>query len=165
MTPMINMLLSAAKTNSTAIYKYCDIFFEKNMFQYYNMDVAIEHSVTGNPLNDLYFSKLNIDAVQEAVRYTIFKETGKVIDKQNERELVVIMRSIYLQYSRNLSTNLVKQVKELNKRVLDEIIPKIIMEMNQYQTYLRDASGLPIPMERGENTSTTGTKFLFNQDF
>jgi len=163
--PIINTLFRAANTNSMAIINIGTFFFSKKIFDYYNMDVAIEHSVTENPLNDLYFSKLNIDAVQEAVRYTIFKETGKVIEKQNERELVVIMRSIYLQYSRNLPTNLVKQVKDLNKRVLDEIIPKIVIELKQYQTYLRDASGLPVPMERGENTSTTGTKFLFNKDF
>jgi hypothetical protein len=129
------------------------------------MDAALEHSIGTNPLNDLYFSKKNIEALQQGIRYSVYKRTGQVIDTQNERELLVIMRSLYLQYSRNLPTNIVMQVKDLNKRVLDEVLPQIIMEMNQYKTYLRDASGLPIPLDRGENTSTAGTKFLEMGEF
>ena len=57
-----------------------------------------------------------------------------------------------------MPSNIILQVKELNKRVLDYVVPKIIVELNQYNTYLQDAA-LPIPMDRGQNTSTTG-KFL-----
>lgn len=129
------------------------------------MEPYLDHSVGSNDLNELYFSKLNVDAVQDGIRYMVFKESKKVIDRQNERELMVVMRSIYLQYGRNLESNIVKQVRLLNERVLDEVVPKIIMELNQFETYLRDASGLPIPIDRGENTSSTGEKFLVNKEF
>ena len=91
--------------------------------------------------------------------------TSKVIDNQSERELRVVMRSIYLQYARNLPTNIVEQVRDLNSKVLDYIVPKIIIEVKQYDTYIRDASALPEPMDRGLNTSTTGTKFLHVKEF
>ena len=128
-------------------------------------ETAIDHSISQNSVNTLFFSQKNVDILQQGIRYSIYTRTNRTIDNQNERELRVIMRSIYLQYSRNLPTNIVEQVKELNSRVLDQVIPKIIIEMNQYSTYLKDASSLPIPLERGESTSSAGTKFLHNKEF
>ena len=128
-------------------------------------ETAIDHSISQNSVNTLFFSQKNVDILQQGIRYSIYTRTNRTIDNQNERELRVIMRSIYLQYSRNLPTNIVEQVKELNSRVLDQVIPKIIIEMNQYTTYLKDASSLPIPLERGESTSSAGTKFLHNKEF
>lgn len=128
-------------------------------------DIGIEHSINSNKLNTLFFSDVNIQALQQGIRYSVFSKTQMVIDNQSERELRVIMRSIYLQYGRNMPSNIVSQVKELNKRVLDYVVPKIIVEMNQYKTYIQDASALPIPMDRGQSTSTTGTKFLHMKEF
>lgn len=121
---------------------------------------AIEHSVSKNDVNALYFSEENVSALQHGIRYSVFRQSEKVIDNQNERELLVIMRSIYLQYATNQPDKIIEQVRELNKRVLDYVVPKIVVELNQYDTYIRDASTLPTPMDRGQNTSVTGTKFL-----
>lgn len=128
-------------------------------------DVGIEHAINTNDLNSLFFSDFNVEALQHGIRYTVYTKTQKTIDQQSERELRVIMRSIYLQYGKNLPSNIVNQVRDLNKRVLDYVVPKIIVELNQYKTYLQDASALPIPMDRGTNTSTTGTKFLHMKEF
>lgn len=129
------------------------------------MDTAIDHTVSKNDVNSVYFSKENIAALQQGIRYSVFRESQKVISKQNETELMVIMRSIYLQYAKNLPNNILAQIRELNARVLDYVVPKITVELNQYDTYIRDASGLPVPMDRGQNTSVTGTKFLRQGDF
>ncbi len=129
------------------------------------MDTYIEHSVSKNDVNSVFFSKENIDALQHGIRYSVFRETKKIIGNQNETELMVIMRSVYLQYAKNLPNDIIPQIRELNSRVLDYVVPKISVELNQYQTYIRDASGLPMPMDRGENTSVTGTKFLRQGDF
>ena len=129
------------------------------------MDTAIDHTVSKNDVNSVYFSKENIAALQQGIRYSVFRESQRVISKQNETELMVIMRSIYLQYAKNLPNNILAQIRELNARVLDYVVPKITVELNQYDTYIRDASGLPVPMDRGQNTSVTGTKFLRQGDF
>lgn len=128
-------------------------------------EAGIEHSISQNDVNSLFFSQRNVDALQHGIRYKVFSRSAKVIDNQSERELRVIMRSIYLQYSRNLQTNIVEQVRDLNSKVLDYIVPKIIIEVKQYDTYIRDASALPEPMDRGLNTSTTGTKFLHVKEY
>jgi hypothetical protein len=130
-----------------------------------NNDAALDHSIAQNDVNSLYFSQKNVDVLQQGIRYSIYNKTDKVIHTQSERELMVIMRSLYLQYSKNLPSNIVAQVKELNARVLDYIVPKLIVEMAQYKTYIHDASTLPVPMSRGLNTSTTGTKFLHVKEF
>ena len=129
------------------------------------MDTYIEHSVSKNDVNSVFFSKENVAALQHGIRYSVFRESNKVIGKQNETELMVIMRSIYLQYAKNLPDDIIPQIRELNSRVLDFVVPRITVELNQYQTYIRDASSLPTPMDRGENTSVTGTKFLRQGDF
>lgn len=128
-------------------------------------EAGIEHTISQNDVNSLFFSQKNVDALQHGIRYRVFNRTSKVIDNQSERELRVVMRSIYLQYARNLPTNIVEQVRDLNSKVLDYIVPKIIIEVKQYDTYIRDASSLPEPMDRGLNTSTTGTKFLHVKEF
>tara|TARA_B100000405_G_scaffold247306_1_gene180732 strand:- start:1038 stop:1427 length:390 start_codon:yes stop_codon:yes gene_type:complete len=129
------------------------------------MDTAIEHTISKNDVNSIFFSKENVAALQQGIRYTVFRESQQIIGNQNETELMVIMRSIYLQYAKNLPDNILSQIRDLNGRVLDYVVPKITIELNQYKTYIRDASGLPVPMDRGQNTSVTGTKFLRQGDF
>ena len=129
------------------------------------MDTAIEHTISKNDVNSIFFSKENVAALQQGIRYTVFRESQQIIGNQNETELMVIMRSIYLQYAKNLPDNILSQIRDLNGRVLDYVVPKITIELNQYKTYIRDASGLPVPMDRGQNTSVTGTKFSRQGDF
>jgi hypothetical protein len=70
------------------------------------------------------------------------------------------MRSIYYQYGLNLETNIVNQVRDLNKKVLDYSVKKILNEIEQYQMYIRDASKLAVPLARSEYESNKGTKVL-----
>jgi len=47
-------------------------------------------------LNQLFFSKKNMDIIQNAIRYTVYTKTNKkhIIDKQSDIELQIIMRSM-----------------------------------------------------------------------
>ena len=75
------------------------------------------------------------------------------------------MRSTYFQYSRNLPNDIVPQVKELNTKVLEFIVPRIIVELKQYVSYTNDISKLPIPLERAKLDTMKGTKFLHMEQF
>ena len=57
------------------------------------------------------------------------------------------MRSIYLQYSSNLPTNINHQIAALNKMVLNYCIPQVFSEAQGYMKYLSDASSMYTPME------------------
>jgi len=123
---------------------------------------AIVGSITVNPVNDLFFSELNINTLQDAIRYRIYTETnGKyTIGRQSDQELKAVMRSIYFQYSVNQNTNCVGQVKVLNSYVLDWCVQDILSNLLQYQKYKIDISTLPVPLDRSPLMTKKGTKNL-----
>ena len=128
---------------------------------------AIYGQITSTQLSDLFFSEMNIEALQQGIRYRIFVETnGKyTIGRQSDQELKIVMRSIYFQYAKNLSTDCVSQVQELNSRVLNWCVPEIKSNLLQYETYRKDASTLPMPLDRSPMVSTKGTKVLELRSF
>jgi len=89
------------------------------------------------PVSNLFFSTNNIDVLQDGIRYSIYKRTNGqyVIGRQSDHDLKVVMRSIYLQYGRNLPTDIVGQVKELNGRVLEWTVNEVLSNLKQYQVY------------------------------
>ena len=110
----------------------------------------------------LYFSRNNIDEIQKVIRYTIWVESDKQysIGDQDETELVVIMRGVYLEYSRMPSdiSQYTKEILRLNTLVLNTIIPKLLSNITQYIDYLRDSQGPLRISERPENVSQAGLK-------
>lgn len=115
-----------------------------------------------SPLSSMYFSKENIERLQNLIRYTVFtKSNGKYkVDNQSEIDLKIIMRSIYLQHSPNLECHIIKQVEFLNNLVVNWCYPKIINEVAQYIGYVKDVERLPVPLEHPQNLSSAGTKTL-----
>ena len=114
------------------------------------------------PLTKLYFSPQNVKAVQNAIRYKVWaKSLGKlIIAEQDETDLVIVMRSIYLQYGRNMPTDITAQISELNERVCDSILPGIVSNALQYEQYLVDKYTLTTPISRPTCMNSAGTKQL-----
>lgn len=121
--------------------------------------------IPSTPVSDLYFSDLNVRALQHGIRYGVWKRTGEVIDEQSPTELQVIMRSVFLQNAHNRPANVVEQVRQLNGLVLDYAVPSIVGEMQMRSTYLADISQLPTPLPHSINTSVRGTRTLELNDF
>lgn len=128
---------------------------------------GIKNIHSANPISDVYFSQKNMNILQDGIRYLVYKKSGNnlVIDKQSDNELLIIMRSIYLQYCAHKPFDVVGQVKDLNSKVLDYAVPVILTELNQYVNYTLDASRLPVPLEHSKNVSPKGTKVLYNGEF
>lgn len=120
-----------------------------------------------NPLSDLYFSPDNIEALQQGIRYRVYVETNgrHTIGRQSDQELKVVMRSVYFQHAKNQSQDIVGQVRELNAKVLEWTVPEVLSNLKQYETYRRDASSLPIPMDRSQLMTSKGTKVLEIKSF
>lgn len=143
-----------------------DLFLEEKPSKTVQTE-AIRSVHTDNELARVFFSRANIDALQDGIRYMVYKKScGKfVIGKQSEAELTVIMRSIYLQQGQFLPYGILDQVKQLNTDVLNYCVPRITEEVRLYMQYKRDISQLPVPMERGEFISAKGTKTLETKQF
>jgi len=113
-----------------------------------------------NTVQDIFFSDKNIDLIQKLISYHVSKQTdGNLnVGRQDDTQLKIVMKSVYLQYGKNKNNDLTNQVKELNAYVLDYCVPNIISNAKQYIKYKNDVSTLPIPIENPKFTSSAGTR-------
>ena len=119
-------------------------------------------NVTSNLLNETFFSIANINIIQNCIRHTVWINSNKqfIISPQSETQLEIIMRSIYLQYSKNIPYNIKEQIEELNNLVIDASVPSIMSNIKQYIGYKKDLISGPTFMERPKNVSSSGSKTL-----
>ncbi len=130
-------------------------------------DSAISHSNTRHLFKNLYgetlltflfFSSQNVNNLQNLIKYLVNKEIGYTIDNQDNTELLIIMRSIFLEYSahppllteemseeekQKLLNRYTSEVGRLNEIVLNQVVPRIVSQLQQYLDYLRDSSKQP----------------------
>ena len=116
------------------------------------------------PYSTLFFSKLNMDTIQTALRNRISSKLGHVIDRQSDDDLSVIMRSVFVNWQKHPPTNdpsvVACSVAQLNSVVMKIIFPQVASGVTSYMRYMKDASQLPSPMPLPIATSTAGTKNL-----
>jgi hypothetical protein len=124
-------------------------------------------NVTSNQLNNAFFSKENITIIQNCIRHSVWLKSNKkfVIAPQSETEIEIIMRSIYLQYSKNLPNNIKEQIEDLNNLVVEQCVPNIMSNIKQYLNYKQDLITGPQFMEHPKNVSSAGSKTLINNLF
>jgi hypothetical protein len=142
----------------------------KNANSAHYLGNRLQNQMETTPLADAYFSKENVDNLQNIIRNHVQvrcqsdpeiadEQKPVLIARQNDTELYIIMRSIYLQYGRNLDSDIAGQINNLNILVANEATPKIITALKQKLKYLYDIQHLPVPLERAEYTSSSGEKF------
>ena len=123
-------------------------------------DDMIRGNMATNPLNSAFFSPANVQIVQNKIRREVFDRSGGefLIDEQSVDELIIVMRSMYLQYGKNQPTDIAGQITELNQHVADWSVPKILAECSMHKTYLHDIQHLPVPLSHPILLTKTGTK-------
>lgn len=138
---------------------------EQKMTNNNSYETPYKNVLTGiqelGPFSKAFFSKQNLELIQENIRYIVYTKSKNIISKQDETNLVVIMREIYLQNSRNPSSNIQlmrDELKRLNDLVYAKVIPNILSEILQYKTYLSDIDKVRTPIQLPVNTSSVGTK-------
>ena len=136
-----------ANNNNTDCYSYAE---------------NIDRNISVTCVSQFFFSKQNIDIIQTGIINSVFNvsEGEFLINKQSEQELKIIMRSIYLQYSKNLDYNIKEQILELNTIVIRWCVDDIVKNIKQYIEYKKSVSTLPLPMEHAVLPSQKGTKTL-----
>lgn len=129
---------------------------------------AISHTTNRTPLSDIFFSQQNMDILQLGMRNIILNKTNGAynIGKQNETELKIIMRAMFIQHAKyrtDIPVNV--QIQEINREVLNFAVPRIISSLNMKRKYLQDIQQLPMPLEHAKSMSTKGTKELELKEF
>ena len=126
---------------------------------------CLNNEMFATPLTKLYFSQKNIDALQSAIQYRIYKTHNIHIDKQSETELMLIMRSIFFLKSKNREDDVVGQVRCLNAKVIRYAVKQITTQIKQYLAFQRDQNALPTPMDLPKNMSIKGNRTLYTDGF
>jgi hypothetical protein len=117
-----------------------------------NQVLSFRDAMTGNwsdtSLSDAFFSAENLKIIQNGIRAGVYKKSNGnyIIGEQNYDELKIIMRSIFLQNSKNLAINIREQIEVLNKLVFDYSIKQVYGEAEGYMKYKSDTSTLVVPI-------------------
>ena len=131
---------------------------------------TLNYSLEETPLSRLYFSQENAESVQTEIKKTVYELCQQdtdpiltahkpiIIGRQSDLQLQIIMRSIYLQYAKNVDYNIAEQIRELNSLVVRECVPGIITNVKQYFGYTADVQRLPLPIDLPKNPSSRGEK-------
>lgn len=116
-----------------------------------------------SPLFKIYFGRENIKRIQKNIKQEILERTeGKfklVVDLELD-DLLTCMRATYIDYGKNLPTQIVKQTKVLNKILLDQIMPEIVSNVKQQYGYIKDITQPRQLVNLPVNMNSAGRKQL-----
>ena len=115
-----------------------------------NSQVSLKGIVEQSKTSEIFFSEANIDIIQQTIRFQIFKRNDKIISRQSENELIIVMRSIFLQYGDSGPTDdevVQENIKKLNTRVIAYCVNNISNQLEQHDLYIDNINNLPIPLD------------------
>lgn len=116
-----------------------------------------ENEIT--PVAYQFFSDKNIELINKEIVLIVFEKSNKMvkIPFQSRDDLLVVMRSIFLKEAKNCNTNINKQVYDLNKLVINDILPSIVSNVEQYVSYIKELKSVE-NQERKINDLPVSTK-------
>jgi hypothetical protein len=110
------------------------------------------------PLNKLFFSAGNVDRIQDEIRATVSQMVGANIDRQNDTDLMTIMRSYYLQYAQDNPGRVADELSNLNTRVINFASNRIAVEVEAFRYYRKDILDFPAPIANPVDVKIYGTR-------
>lgn len=118
----------------------------------------IQYRHNDTPLNTLFFSQSNIDLLQEKLISAVGSMTGARIGRQSDPDLLLIMRSYYLQYAQNNPSRVAQELEELNERVIAFASNRVAVEVEAYKYYRKDIMDFPAPIANPMDVHIYGTR-------
>jgi len=160
---MKNPNIKLASMSQNEIMKTPFLLFQSHKDDYYN---ASQQMLSGiqeeNILSKVFFSPKNVKLIQKQMIRAVYKESNGefLVEPQDEADLMVVMRSMFIQHARNYPDHIPEQIQELNNLVVDDIIPGIISWCKAYFGYLERTFEPLYFLDRPECVSSAGTKTL-----
>lgn len=131
----------------------------------YNSFASSFTNTDANPLSVVFFHEKNVDFIQRQLQKVIRNKMNENIDRQSDHHLLSIMHHVYKEFAYHSYDEVNKEVNILNKKVLEFIVPMVQNGIKQYKGYVKDASQLYVPMERGTSTTIKGENDLEFKSF
>jgi hypothetical protein len=120
--------------------------------------VGTQHKET--PLNAVFFSQDNIDRIQQGVHDQVMLMSGNKynIDRQNEDDVKIVMRSYYLTYAKNNPKMVADELEDLNRRSIGHISAKVYSEVDFHMFYRNDIEKFAPPIANPTNVHVYGSR-------
>lgn len=120
----------------------------------------VGHLHAETPLNKIYFSQQNLDYIQSQIQSQVLAMSGGKykIDRQNDDDVKIIMRSYYLMFSKNDPNFTERELQELNSRVIGYASAKVYSEVDFHMFYLNDIQDFAPPIANPMNPHVFGTR-------
>jgi hypothetical protein len=109
-------------------------------------------------LMKVFFHRQNATVIQNAIRYQVNQQTGKIIGQQNMLELLWIMKSVYQDHARHLPCQITEQVRDLNQIVVDSCVQIVIKNLKEYLHSVQRANDRMKTMPHPEQVNQRGTR-------
>jgi len=120
----------------------------------------IQYRHNNTPLNTVFFSESNKANLQQKIHDAVLElsEGAYSISPQSEADLLLIMRSYYLQYAKNDPENVAVELDQLNQRVVAYSSNRIMVEITAYKRFRKDILDFPEPIARPVDMHIFGTR-------
>tara|TARA_A100001015_G_C14889939_1_gene671988 strand:- start:412 stop:837 length:426 start_codon:yes stop_codon:yes gene_type:complete len=129
-----------------------------------NTDViAIEGISERTIMSDIFLSEKNINLIQLKIINIINSKYKYKISKQSKNELIIIMRSVYLNNATNNYLNkqdIRNELNKLNDLVISYCIKNIVNNIKSHELYLKKINNDLIPINLPTSTNIKGDKQL-----
>jgi hypothetical protein len=116
--------------------------------------------IESSELSSKYFSDENMDRLQKKIKRQILENTGKKIIDQDKSDLLIVMRAVFSRYATHDSHHVVRQVKKLNIETVKYIVPDMITNLLQEESYLQTITNPIKPIDRPINVNSGGRNVL-----
>ena len=120
----------------------------------------IGHIHKETPLNKVFFSQENVNLLQSEIQKQVNVMSGGKysIDRQNDDDLRIIMRSYYLMFGKNDPNFVEKELQDLNSRVIGYASAKVYSEVDFHMFYLNDIQDFAPAIANPMNPHVFGTR-------
>jgi hypothetical protein len=120
----------------------------------------IQYRHNNTPLNTVFFSESNKANLQQMIHDAVLEMSkGEYnLGPQSEADLLLIMRSYYLQYGENDPDNVATELSQLNQRVVAYSSNRIMVEIVAYKRFRKDILDFPEPIARPLDMHIYGTR-------
>ena len=121
---------------------------------------ALVRIFTATPLNQAYFSEENMEYIQQEIRYRVWVKSGNkhVIDRQRPDDVKTVMRSYFLQFSRNIPGKEREEIREIDERVINFCVDDILGSINMHLYTQKELLDFPAPIANPINPHVAGTR-------
>jgi len=134
-----------------------------------NIDkIAIEGISESNLMSQIFLSQKNINLIQIKIINIINNEYKYKISKQSKNELIIIMRSVYLNNATNNYKNKTEfktELNRLNNLVVTYCVKNIVNNIKSHELYLKKINNDLNPIDLPTTTNIKGDKQLELKSF